>query len=134
MLSLIATAAACFMVGCTSPPPKVTAAPAPVRATPEQAQMMQSDLSKAFPGSAVGHVSGVNGTLAAVSFPAPQPKLDKGASIQFEDSHPTGIANGLVVSVDTTNPDYPMVIVEFEPLSGGRAPVTGDLAVYTPTH
>jgi hypothetical protein len=135
MLPLIATAGFSLMVGCTPPPPKVTVAPAPTPATPEQAQLVQADVAKAIPGSVVGHVSGISGSLAAVSFPAPIPSVKKGESIQFMDSRSMGIANGLVLSVDATNPDYPMVIVDFEPTATGRAPIAGDLAIYVPpTH
>ena len=133
MLSLFTAATFSFIVGCTPTAPKVTAAPAPTPATPEQAQSVQAAISTSIPGSVVGHVSGINGTLVAVSFPAPFPKLFKGDSIQFRDSQFTGIANGQVVSIDATNPDYPLVVVDFEKLDTGRAPAVGDMAVFVPS-
>jgi hypothetical protein len=127
---ITAIAAFTFITGCAAPPPKVVEAPAPVPVSADQAQAVQAAISTT--GAVVGHVSGINGTLAAVSFTPPIPKLKAGDSIQFMDSRSMGIANGQYVSTDVTNPQYPVVIVEFEPTTAGRAPISGDLAIYTP--
>ena len=119
-------------MGCNPPPPKVVPPPAPQPASEEQVKTVQADLQKMFPGATVGHVSGISGTLAAVFLGSPPPAIHPGESIQFADANGVGIANGQVISVDTTSPEYPMVVADFEPLPDGRAPIVGDMAIYIP--
>jgi hypothetical protein len=117
--------------GCTPTAPAPAPAPAPQPATPQQAAQVQADIVRVIPGAQVGHVSGISGTQAAVAGIS----LDAvkiGESIQFTDGNSVGIANGTVFYKDATSPDFPFLIVDFEPLPNGRAPIKGDLAIYSP--
>jgi len=129
ILLVLPLLAATLLVGCTPPPPPPPPAPGPVAPTAEQAGQVQADIMKILPGSVVGKVSAVRGTMAAVSGISYTPAI-KGQSIQFLDANSAVIANGTVSP--TTDPDGSYLIVDFTPTAGGRAPITNDLAVYVP--
>jgi hypothetical protein len=123
--------AATLLIGCNPPAPKVEPLP-PQPAAPQTAEEIRAQIQKAVPGSLVGTVESISDSQAAVYLGAATPEIKMGESIQFEDANLRGFANGTVVSVDRTSPEYPIVIVDFEPLPGGRTPIRGDIAVYMP--
>jgi len=132
VLMLLPTVGAVFLTGCTPPPPPPPP-PAIVPATPEQAMDVQAAITKEYPTGRVGHVSGVDtGAGNAAISGIPIADVHKGASIQFVDSGNAVIANGTVIDSNASNPEYPLIIVHYEPTAGGRGPVYGDLAVYIP--
>ncbi len=137
VLILLPAVAASLLTGCTPPPPKVVPPPPPLAATPEQTVAVQTDLNKINPGARVGHVASVmtDSKQAAVAG-IPAADVHKGDSVQFTDSKQNPVANGTVYSIDTSNPDYVFVIVDYDytGVAGGRAPALGDLAFYLPSH
>jgi hypothetical protein len=132
-LVLLPTVGALFLTGCYTPPPPPPAPPAIVPATPEQAMDIQAAIMKEFPNAHVGHVSAVDASshMAAI-VGIPISDVHEKDSIQFLDSKNFGIANGTVINADSSNPEFPTLVVEFEPTAAGRAPVAGDLAIYIP--
>jgi hypothetical protein len=124
---------AVLLTGCYTPPPKPTPPPAIVPATPEQAMDIQSAIMKEYPTAHVGHVSAVDASshMAAI-VGIPIGDVHKNDSIQFVDSQDIGIANGTVINADSSNPEFPTLVVDYEPTAAGRAPAAGDLAIYIP--
>jgi hypothetical protein len=133
VLILLSLTAGVMMTGCAAPPPKPAPAPVIVPATPDQAADAQKLLQTLKPGARVGHISAVDASNGiAVVFGIPIGEVHLGDSIQFVDGNLTPITSGTVKSADTVNPDYPFLIVHFEPVFTGRSPAKGDLAAYLP--
>jgi hypothetical protein len=116
-----------FLVGCQSTP-KSTAPPLPPPATEDQAVSVQSEFQERDPNARTGLVTQVRPQeqMAAVALEAKTDnKIKVGDVFTFIDSRQNPIANGQVVSMDGD-----IVVISYLPLSDGRAPKEGDIAVH----
>jgi hypothetical protein len=124
-----------LLTGCTPEEPKAAPAPVFVEATPQQTGDLQAELQKTVPGARVGHVSAVNTqTASAAVLGIPLGDVHLGDSIQFRDAKQAAVSNGIVSGQNNENPEYTFLIVDydFSTVAGGRAPKSGDMAVYLP--
>jgi len=116
-----------LLIGCQPPPPP----PPPPVATSYDISHLQSDLQQHDPGALAGSVTRVRSDekLAAIEMAGSsgsskqQVKVDD--PITFTDSTQRAVANGSVVSTDGG-----LIIVKYVPVTGGRAPQEGDIAVH----
>jgi hypothetical protein len=127
LLLLSQTMFGLLLAGCTPPPPP----PPPPAATSFDISRLQSDLQRHDPGARAGSVTRVreDEKLAAISMASGEGSSKQDVKVNdpitFTDSFQNPVANGTVVSKDGD-----LLIVNYTPATGGRAPKEGDIAVH----
>ncbi len=131
-----AVAIAAGVVGCQpAPKPAPKPAPAPSVPTANEADMTRQMLNAVDPNAHVGQVAAASApdhTAVVTGIPFADVKV--GDPISFTGPNHQPFATGTIIDLDNhTNPQYSLVIVDYQKAStGGRDPGPGDLAITIP--